>query len=189
MEASCVSGKLNGKAYWSEGFGMAFELPNSLGPFSVDDQGRIAPRDGAEMPHFMFRWRDRKVTARLLGRDGDGSLTISAWLGRMPSSAVPASTEPVGNDRRRASFAALRGFLDMMPADWRVRLLPDHQVRLEAEILLAWPATAVDLMTELTRFLLALAPYLDLLEEEAVLELAVGRPLEPVPAMAGMENT
>jgi len=167
---------------------MPFELPNSLGPFSVDAEGRIAPRDGADMPHFTFHWRDRKVSARLLGRDGDGSLTISASLGRMPSSAAPASADQLTNERRRASFAALRGFLDMMPADWRVRLLPDHQVRLEAEILLGWPATAVDLMTELTRFLLALTPYLDLLEEEDVLELAAGAPREPVPSMAGMEN-
>jgi hypothetical protein len=168
---------------------MAFELPNSLGPFSVDAQGRIAPRDGAEMPNFLFRWRDRKVTARLMGRDGDGSLTISAWLGRMPSSAAqPVSASPT-NDRRRTSFASLRCFLDMLPGDWRVRLLPDHQVRLEAELLLAWPATAVDLLTQLTRFLLALAPYLDLLDEEDVLELSPPGPADPEPVAAGMLNT
>jgi len=144
---------------------MPFELPHNLGPFSVDALGRIAPRDGAEMPQFLFQWRDRRVSARLMGREGDGCLMLTAWLGRVPSSAGGRPAEG-----RIASFATLRGLLDALPADWRVRLLPDHQVRLEAEVLLSWPATAVDLMTQLTRFLLALAPYLDLLDEGSVLE-------------------
>lgn len=151
---------------------MPFELPNSLGPFSIDGQGRIAPRAGVEMPHFLFHWRERKISARLARQhdheDPDrGRLMLSAWLGRVPSSADPAPAE-----RRVASFGTLRELLEILPGDWRVRLLPDHQVRLDAEMALSWPASAVELMAELTRFLLALAPYLDLLDEEGVLEPA-----------------
>ncbi len=146
---------------------MPFELPNSLGPFAIDPHGRIAPRPGGEMPHFLFRWRDRTVSARMEGGPEQGRLILSAWLGRVPSSADPARAE-----RRMASFTTLRDLLDTLPEAWRVRLLPDHQVRLDTEMALAWPASAVELMAELTGFLLALAPYLDLLEEEAVLEPA-----------------
>jgi len=39
-----------------------------------------------------------------------------------------------------------------------------------AAIPLTLPTSAVELLTEITRFLLALAPYLDLVDEEAVLE-------------------
>lgn len=153
---------------------MPFELPNSLGPFSIDDQGRITPRTGEEMPHFLFQWRDRKVSARLVHGNGDGRLLLSAWLGRVPSSA-----DPMAGERRLASFSTLRGLLEVLPGEWRVRLLPDHQVCLDAEMALSWPASAVALMAELTQFLLALAPYLDLLDEEAVLE----------PACAGMARS
>jgi len=154
---------------------MKLELPTKLGPFSIDGQGRIAPRPGGEAPHFRFRWRDRRISARL---EGAGRLRLSAWLGRVPSSAGNAPVAEAA-DRRGASFAALRELPDLLPADWRVRLMPDHQVRLDAERGLAWPASAVELTAELARFLLALAPYLDLLEEGAVLE----------PASAGMTRT
>jgi hypothetical protein len=144
---------------------MKFAPPSSLGPFSVDPLGRIAPRSGGELPRFSFQWRARRLTAELLRTDTDGSLTISAWLGRVPSSAGPDDA-----GRRINSFATLRGLLDTLPSDWRVRLTPDHQVSLEAAITLTWPASAVALMAEITGFLLALAPYLDVLDEAAVLE-------------------
>ncbi len=146
---------------------MPLELPNSLGPFAIDAHGRIMPRGAGEMPRLLFRWRGRKVSARMTGGLGDGRLVLSAWLGRVPSSADPSAGE-----RRDSSFAILRDLLHALPEDWRVTLLPDHQVRLDTDVTLSWPTTAVELMAALTSFLLALAPYLDLLDEEAVLELA-----------------
>lgn len=157
---------------------MAFGLPSSLGPFSIDDYGRIAPRHGAEMPHFLFQWRDRRISARLVDQDGDGRLQLSASLGRVPSSA-DSGADPGAGARRNASFGTLRRFLEILPGEWRVRLLPDHQVRLDSEVALAWPASAVELMAELTRFLLALAPYLDLLDEAEVLEPVAAAPTAP----------
>lgn len=161
---------------------MAFGLPTSLGPFLIDGQGRIAPRAGEDMPHFLFQWRDRRVSARLVDGQGDGRLLLSACLGRVPSSADPGAV-----DRRNASFGILRNFLDVLPGEWRVRLMPDHQVRLDTEVALTWPASAVELMAELTRFLLALAPYLDLLDEADVLEPVVAA--SGAPAAGGTMRT
>lgn len=163
---------------------MPLALPSSLGPFSVDPQGRIAPRPGEGLPRLLFAWRDRKLSAQLVCGDGGGSLIVSAWLGRVPSSA---DTQVSG--RRVTSFAALRALLDTLPADWRVRLLPDHQVCLDAEVSVSWPASAVELMAALTRFLLALAPYLDLLDEDAVLEPGCAAVPGAGVAGAGMTNT
>ena len=161
---------------------MAFGLPSSLGPFSIDDAGRIAPRAGADMPQFLFYWRDRRVSAQLLDQVGSGQLILSACLGRVPSSADTGGAMGVATgaaERRTASFGNLRDFLDVLPGEWRVRLTPDHRVRLDTEMALAWPASAVELMAELTRFLLALAPYLDLLDEVDVLEPVAAAPLTP----------
>ena len=44
---------------------MPFDAPFMLGPFAVDAEGRIAPRDPDAMPAFFFRWRGRVVRARL----------------------------------------------------------------------------------------------------------------------------
>jgi hypothetical protein len=137
----------------------------NLGPFSVDRAGRIAPRTGTEMPNVLFHWRGRTVQARMAGHDADGSLLIATTLGRVPSSADPACAA-----LRPLSLALLRGLPEALPARWQIRLLPDHQARLEAELAMPWPVTAVALITELTRFLLALAPYLDLLDEACVVE-------------------
>ena len=144
---------------------MPLNPPYILGPFSVDVEGRIAPRTGAEMPNVLFQWRGRRMHARMVGHDADGSLCITTTLGRVPSSADPACAA-----LRPLSLAILRGLPDALPARWRIRLLADHRARLEAEIAMPWPVTAVALVTELSRFLLALAPYLDLLDEASAVE-------------------
>ena len=52
-----------------------------------------------------------------------------------------------------------------MPSDWRVVLLADHRVWLETEPRVELPITAASLITEITRFALDLAPYLELMDE------------------------
>ena len=52
-----------------------------------------------------------------------------------------------------------------MPPDWRVALLADHRVWLETEPRIDLPITAAGLITEITRFALDLAPYLELMDE------------------------
>ncbi len=44
---------------------MSFDAPFKLGPFSMDSEGRLSPRNPATPPVFLFRWHDRVVRARL----------------------------------------------------------------------------------------------------------------------------
>lgn len=119
-----------------------------LGPFAVDDGGRISPRAGAAAA-MRFAWRGRTCEARL----ADGRLHLSAPAGRIPSTAEP------GADRGWTVRE-----LGEMPREEGValRVLPDHRLRLEKE---APPgATASALIAEMVRFALALDPYLERLE-------------------------
>jgi hypothetical protein len=93
----------------------------------------------------------------------DGRLRLQAILGRVPSTASGDRT-----GARPQSFASLRAVQRGLPRAWSVRLLPDHRALLEVEAGIALPITAIGLVTELTRFLLTLSPYLDLLEEGGV---------------------
>lgn len=61
-----------------------------------------------------------------------------------------------------------------VPPGWRVTLLADHRVWLETETRIALPITAAALITEITRFLLVLAPFVDLLDEEGLAALGAG---------------
>lgn len=141
---------------------MPFDAPFMLGPFAVDAMGRLAPSEPTTMPAFLFRWRGRLVRARF-GEAGPGRLLLRATLGRVPSTAGPHES-----DLRSRSFDLVRLLPRAMPASWRVVLLPDHCVRLEAETELRLPVTATDLLAELTRFLLQVAPYLDVLDEAGI---------------------
>jgi hypothetical protein len=69
---------------------------------------------------------------------------------------------------RPRSFTALHWVPRLVPPGWHISLLVDHRVHLETETPIGLPITAVALITEITRFLLAFAPYLDLLEEEGL---------------------
>jgi hypothetical protein len=62
-----------------------------------------------------------------------------------------------------AAVAALR---EALPPGWRIRLTPDHAVHLETEATLGRPPTVSRLLAEATRFVLALTPCIDLLDEE-----------------------
>ena len=47
---------------------MPFDAPFKLGPFSVDSEGRLSPREPAAAPAFLFRWHNRVGT----GATGSG---------------------------------------------------------------------------------------------------------------------
>jgi hypothetical protein len=158
MEASPWWGKTGA----SEGArAMPFDAPFKLGPFSVDDQGRLTPYEPASAPAFLFRWQGRVVRARLGRADADtGRLTLQATLARVCSSA----SAPDAAVRPR-SFALLRWLERVVPKEWDVALSPDHRVLLTMEAPIGLPVTASALITELTRFALDLAPYLALMDE------------------------
>lgn len=143
---------------------MPFDAPFMLGPFAVDAMGRLASRAPDAMPGFFFRWRGRMIRARFEPADPErGRLVLQATLGRVPSTAGPRDS-----GLRRQSFQLLRLLPRALPGPWRMLLLPDHRVQLEADSRVTPPLTAVDLLVELTRFLLELAPYLDLLDEAGI---------------------
>lgn len=140
---------------------MPFDTPFMLGPFAVDAEGRLAPRDPEAMPAFLVRWRGRVVRARLRQAGPHrGRLVLSSVLGRVPSTGTAADAVPRAN-----SFVAIRWVTRQVPDAWQLGLLPDHRLLLQAEAETALPITASALLTELTGFLLRLAPYLELLEE------------------------
>jgi hypothetical protein len=143
---------------------MAFGAPFKLGPFTVDAEGRLSPCEAEKTPAFLFRWRDRLMRARLAQASPEnGRLVLHATLGRVPSTASVSD-----QTLRPRSFVALHWVPRLVPPGWHVSLLVDHRVHLETETPIRLPITAAALITEITRFLLAFAPYLDLLEEEGL---------------------
>ena len=138
---------------------MSIDAPFRLGPFVVDGAGRLSPGAAESFPAFSVCWRDRVLHMR---RAISGSLEVRAVLGRIPSTAGP--------DRawRAEAFSTLRGLPALLPDGWAVSLFADHRVGLELGAGLELPTTATALVTAVTLLLLALAPYLDVLDAAGV---------------------
>jgi hypothetical protein len=146
---------------------MSPDAPFRLGPFSVDEVGRLSPAEQDNIPAFRLRWRDRVVHVRMAhgpDRSAPGSLALQTIIGRIPSTAQRRAVRH-GTAMRQQAFTILRGLPGALPSRWRMQLLPDHRIGLEAELKLDMPASAAALVTELSLFLLELSPYLDLLDE------------------------
>jgi len=164
---------------------MPFDAPFQLGPFHVGPDGGLSLAGPDRLPRFTIQWRGCRVEARLTVRDGGGSavlgdLSLQATVGRVPSTACFGANQ--ARPQRDAVFAALRSLPATLPEGWTASLLADHRVVLLAASRVAMPTTITSLLTDVTQFLLALAPYLDLLEE-----VGVEAPAAPDPA--GMVNT
>ena len=142
---------------------MPFATPFELGPFAVDPEGKLTPRNPEAPPTFSVQWRGRGVRA-YIHPDGDqGKLILHALLGRVPSTAANPQTTV-----RQLSFALVRGLAGAAPPGWQIGLRPDHHLLLRATSAIPLPITALALVTEITAFLLALSPYLDLLDETGI---------------------
>jgi hypothetical protein len=149
---------------------MPFDAPFMLGPFAVDAMGRLSPRRPSALPGFFFRWRGRLIHAKFEQTAQErGQLVLQATLGRVPSTANPRDSS-----LRAHSFQLLHLLPRALPVPWRVFLLPDHRVQLEANSEVDLPITATNLLVELTRFSLDLEPYLDVLDEAGIAGGAVG---------------
>jgi hypothetical protein len=148
-----------------------------LGPFSVDEVGRLSPAGQDDIPAFRLRWRDRVVYVRMAHGPADGSapgsLALQTIMGRVPSTAQRRAARH-GTAMRQQAFTMLRGLPAALPSRWRMRLLADHRIGLEAELKLDMPTSAAALVTELSLFLLELSPYLDLLDEAGMAAPASG---------------
>lgn len=160
---------------------MPFDAPFQLGPFSVRPGGRLALAGPDRKPCFRMQWRGCQVEAQLVPRGPDGDmaeLSLQARVGRVPSTA---RLGPGAAQGREAVFAALRSLPPALPDGWRSNLMADHQVALLTAGRVEMPTTVTNLLTDVTLFLLALGPYLDLLAEAGVEAPAAGAP--------GMVNT
>ena len=124
----------------------------SLNGIAVMPDGAVAPASAAR-PVLRFAWRGRGCAAELAPE----GLLLSAWAGRVPSTAAGAA-------RRRAVLAALPGLSRGLPARWRLRLSPDHRIHVEALCPGDYPARMTALLSALVRFALALDPLCDALE-------------------------
>jgi len=126
-----------------------------LGPFAVARDGTLFPAATERAPGFGFRWRGRRIAARLL----PGRVGFAVVAAHVPFTAE----NPALRTRVIAAVAGLRGLL---PEGWGLRLTPDHAIHIQAEAPLDRPPTATRLVAAATGFLLALAPIVALLEEE-----------------------
>lgn len=136
--------------------------PFAHGPFLVEPDGALVP---LRAPALSFAWRGRPCEARI----ADGKLSLSAGAGAVPYTAERPADRP-------GAFAAIAALPGRLPGGWRLRLLPDHRLLLEAEDALPTPMTTVVLVGALVRFALALDPYLDRLESAGVGAGVGGRP-------------
>jgi len=148
----------------------------TLGPFHVGASGALEPMMADPAPGFTCRWRNRTLHANLLPSDQ----TDWRLLLRTPLTRVPSSARAPEAGRRMASFALLRELPATLPDGWHIGLAADHSVVLEVEQRARLPLTATALISEITMFLLTLAPYLDVLDEAGLVPL-----VEPV----GTANT
>ncbi len=156
---------------------MRLDVPFTLGPFLVNGNGRLSPGTPERFPSFRVTWRDHVLHARLTdaGPEG-GTLALQAVLGRVPSTGRPGGP---GTLPRQTAFAALRALPETLPPGWKLVLLADHRIVAQALIQLALPTSAEELVSELTLFLLRLAPYLDLLAEGVGVERVVNAAAAP----------
>ncbi|MBK1659953.1 hypothetical protein [Paracraurococcus ruber] len=127
--------------------------PLTLGPFAVERDGALRPREPHAPPALSFHWRGRRFEAAVVP---DG-LRLAAIAGRIPSTAE------AGADRAGA-LATVRTLPEALPPGWRVKLLPDHRIRVEAEQETPAAPTATRLIAAMVDFALAMDPYLDQLE-------------------------
>jgi hypothetical protein len=135
----------------------------TVGMFDVDEVGRLRATLPAAKLAIEFCWHGRPVAASLYA-DGDrtsGSMVLRAEAGRLPSSAIAASSRP-------DAFALLGLLPALLPDNWKLMVGADHTLRLEAEMTVSLPALVGDLLVPAVQFCLTVSPYLDLLEENAM---------------------
>jgi hypothetical protein len=125
----------------------------TLGPFAVDQDGTLQPREPGLRPAVRFAWRGRHCEAALSGE----AVQLAAFAGRIPSTAEAGADRPL-------AFEALAALPRSLPPGWQARLLPDHRIMLESSAPLPEPPTATELVAAMVRFALALDPYLDRLD-------------------------
>jgi hypothetical protein len=130
------------------------DQPFPHGPFLVEPDGALTAN---RVPALRFAWRGHRCEARIIGRQ----VELSAGAGRVPYTAERPADRP-------GALAAIGALPAELPPGWRLRVLPDHRLRLETALPLAAPTTATTLVGAMVCFVLALDAYLDRLESAGV---------------------
>jgi hypothetical protein len=117
------------------------------GAFLVEPDGGLHP---LHVPVLSFAWRGLRCEARVRA----GLVGLSAAIGQVPYTAERPEDRP-------GALAAVAALTAELPAGWRLRLRPDHRLRLETDRALPAPTTAVALVAAMVGFVLALDPYLE----------------------------
>jgi hypothetical protein len=125
-----------------------------LGPFIVEESGKLTFRTPGNGANFSFHWRGHRFSAVLAQQ----RVALTGTLGQVPSSAT-------GAGKRQSTLAAIKALPRLLPAGCTLHLTPNHRLQVKASEPMEWPAHATDLMVPLVRFLLTIAPTLDLLDE------------------------
>ena len=124
--------------------------PLPHGPFLIEADGTL---EATRPPDLRFAWRGRGVEARL----EEGRVRLSALAGAVPYTVERPAARP-------AALAAVTRLPAELPEGWRLRLTPDHRLRLEAAVALPGRTTATALIGAMVGFALGLDPWLDRLE-------------------------
>ena len=146
---------------------LPLDTPFRLGPFTIDETGRLLPTAEGSIPAFTLRWRERVVEVTLERRAGCmGWISLRIGAGHVASTAD--APHEVSQARRARAFATLRALRAQLPEGWSMELLPDHLVRLAARMELEMPTGVQALVAQVSTALLLCAPYLDVLAEDGV---------------------
>lgn len=173
---------------------MPSALRTMFGPFALARNGRFAPADPGAPPAFTIVWRKRLVTVeigdRLASPGEPGTLVLEVALGQVPSTGVREMADARLMLRAKL-LSAMRVIPAFLPDGWSLRLMPDHTVLLRASRAIEFPVSISELLSEVALFVLALDPYLDVVEEEGLAApstIPVGLPAWMTP-VGGMANT
>lgn len=134
--------------------------PILIGPFAVSRDGSLGPREDDFVCAFSWISGAHRIRCRIEG----GRIIMRAVLCRVPSTAE--STPPDEGIRlREAVFAAVATARARLPKGWRLGLLPDHGIAIEASADLPKGTTGTGLIAENVAFAMRLAPYLEFFSE------------------------
>nr|WP_321983713.1 hypothetical protein [uncultured Lichenicoccus sp.] len=137
-------------------------LLGDLGFFGFDTSGRLRPNPPDARPVMSCRWRGRPISTTLHELpSGSGRIALRAQIGRIPSSLHAAEARP-------EALALAAKLPALLPHGWTVTLACDHTLHIHTEQEVPMPALISDLLVPTVQFCLTVAPFLDLLDENAL---------------------
>ena len=129
-----------------------WQMPLDITSVAVDTEGQLVHADRRDFK-FRFRYRDINFSVHFQGDDKKAGAHIGAPLGVLPFSAESAALRQTLNE-----------ILGAAKKDLGVKIIvAQNKIHLAADIPVRTPVTAVGMVADLTKFLLPLKPYLELM--------------------------